>query len=180
MKNVVPLHMAGNRDELGFGPKRISQSGCLLTDIAMAVNYYGRDHGANWTVSALDKYLEKKKLFTGSGLLVADALHALGLTASRGVLDIGKVRRHLATDLIIVGIDYRPGHSSAYSPADHFVLLTDYHEDQDAYAGIDPILGMRVTYRGNPLALYPSLEVPWVACEAIHLSVKDPEKMRTP
>lgn len=173
--------MHGIREILGDGPRRISQAGCLLTLLATAANYYGRDHGANWSVSALNKHFQKKQLFTGSGLRFAAVLRELGFApADRDRVDQIAIQKHLATDLVIIGIDYKPGHSSGYSDADHFAMLTDYEENTGVFIGVDPIFGHHVTYLGNPLSLYPPVDVPWIACEAIHLSAKDPEKMRTP
>lgn len=143
MKPVVPLCQAGISDFLGDGPKNIGQSGCLLTCIAMALNAY-RTQLKPWTPQALNRYYREAGLYSGSRLLTELAVRRLGLTygCPRGALVRSELDAALeANDLVIVGVDYKEGSSSAFSKSDHFVLFFHFDTKTDTYMAVNPSTG---------------------------------------
>lgn len=170
MKEVEPLTQNGNRDVLGQGPRTIAQAGCLLTCIAMCANFFSATSWRRWTVSSLNRKLQEKNLFAGSGLIVDRALKFLGLSGWRGPFEKDKVIQALAEGkLVIVGVDYKPGRSSGQSDADHFVVFTKYN-DHKTFEAIDPATGLVVTFDDDRVVHHASKTILWRACEALIVS----------
>lgn len=138
MLNPVLLTQSGIKEALGNGDRTISQAGCMLTCLTMAVNEL---QGTKFGVSQMNKMLKSANCFAGSGLLFEKALARLGLRqVARKTASPGDVRMELeANRAVLLGVDYKSGQSSGFSTADHFVLACRF--DKDGFDAADPGTG---------------------------------------
>lgn len=108
--------------QLGEGPKTIGQAGCMLACMTMAARHIR----SNPDLGILDAHLliDQVDGFSGSGLILEKAARALGMHVDdRARFDQLAVATSLASEKpVIIGVDYKGGHSSGFSGADHFVL----------------------------------------------------------
>ena len=140
---------------LGFGKRTVGQAGCLLSCLTMAAR--ALTPNKSLTVLGAHGLIVDADGFIGSSLKVPGACRALGMRfeeRSAPRLDA------LTTDLaegrpVILGIDYKPGASSGFSDADHFVLALEF--DAGRILFIDPATGTldrldlgSSTYRRKP------------------------------
>jgi Peptidase_C39 like family len=107
--------------QLGDGDRTIPQAGCLLSCLVMAHN---ATSDAEIDVLLTNSRLRAKGAFAGSGLILSKAAELCGFNScDRQNADWDKLLAHLKKDKpAIVGINYKPGASSGFSSADHFVL----------------------------------------------------------
>lgn len=138
MLNPVPLTQSGIKDKLGVGDRTIAQAGCMLTCLTMACNEL---QGSKFSVVQMNMMLVRANCFAHSGLLFEKALARLGLRqVSRKTASPNDVRMELeANRAVLLGIDYRPGQSSGFSIADHFILACKYNDD--GFECVDPATG---------------------------------------
>lgn len=144
--------------QLGTGSRSIAQAGCLLTSLTLAA----RALTPNTTLSVTGAHalILAAHGFLGSALDVPRACQALGFRlAARAAFERGALAGELSAGRpVVLGIDYRPGHSSGFSDADHFVLALGLEGGALTY--IDPARGARerlslagVRYRDKPAQL---------------------------
>ena len=137
MIDVGPVLRQGAPDcrdvVLGDGPRTIGQAGCLLACLAM-VSHAMR--GTRRTLVEVNAEVWRDGGFLHSGLLVDAAARTLGLHVSaRGSFGVEALKAELGLGRpVVLGIDYRAGHSSGLTTADHFVVAV----------GIDGPLSVRV------------------------------------
>lgn len=150
---------------LGEGRRTIGQAGCLLSCLVMAARALTPNRSL--TVLGAHDLIEDADGFVSSALRLPAACKALGM-----ILESRETygERPFLTDIanhrpVILGIDYKPGHSSGFSDADHFVICID--ADPLMAQVIDPATGTLVTldlretvYRNKPADI----------CEMIRIS----------
>lgn len=142
--------------KLGRGPSTWHGAGCLALCVIMAARAIA---GRAWTPEEASKKWLSGKAFSGSALIFADACRLVGMTGEiiAGVIDAGQLAAEIAHGFpIIVGVDYKDGSSSGFSPADHFLLVVG-HIDGSRFSCVDTATGKEIeidldnpTYSGKP------------------------------
>jgi hypothetical protein len=144
--------------QLGHGPRTFALAGCLLACWTMAARAITGNRGL--TILEAHHRIMAAGGFAGSGLRRHVASRVLGL---RMVDPDGSEpfdRAQLVEELrhaypVILGLDYKPGRSSGFSDADHFVLAVSHESGSVGY--VDPATGTTrhlllggPSYRGVP------------------------------
>lgn len=180
---VVNLRQSGNQDVLGFGSASIAKAGCMLVCFTMASNAL---NGTRFSPSLLNTRLKAANAFASSSLITEKVAKNLGLVIKRTHPQPLEVFDALNDgQLVMLGVDYKSGHSSGFSEADHFVLAHSIVQDSDGHEVIiaaDPATGHDVYFsveqfieRKQPVELLACRPTPgnlvWKVREALYLSV---------
>lgn len=124
---------------LGDGKRTVGQAGCLLSCLVMAARALTPNRKV--TVIGAHGLIEDAGGFIGSSLKIPVACKALGMK----LVERSSPRMDaLISDLVdgrpvILGIDHKPGASSGFSDADHFVLAVEIEMGRVHF--IDPATG---------------------------------------
>ena len=140
---------------LGDGKRTVAQAGCLLSCLVMCARAVTPQK--TLTVMGAQAMIDDAAGFLGSSLRLSVAAKALGMVLEeRAKLSIDAVRKSLDEGCpVILGVDYKPGASSGFSDADHFILAVE--ADAGTVRFVDPATGLpdatewrRPIYRGHP------------------------------
>ncbi len=144
---VVPMRQGDYRERLGEGGNSIASHGCFLTSLAMAASV--RDPSMN--PSQANARVRAGGGFSGGAIQDDEAARALGMEklGRTSSYRLSSLDQHLEEDgPVVAGVDYKDGHSSAYSDADHFITLTG-KSGPGSYTAIDPASGREITLRAG-------------------------------
>lgn len=171
MLNPVPLTQSGIDETLGVGNRTIAQAGCMLTCLTMACNEL---QGSKFSVQQMNRMLIQANCFAHSGLLFEKALARLGLRqVNRKTASPIDVQMEVeANRAVLLGIDYRPGRSSGFSIADHFILACKF--TNGGFDCVDPATGRWVRLDNKLSRQYKNnkgVDVQWQAVEMIVVGV---------
>lgn len=174
------LTQSGHQEFLGNSTTTIGRAGCMLTCFTMAANALTP---TSRTVVEMNEALKKAGAFSGGSIVRDLAAHHLGMAMRFvGTVDLksSEVFAALARgELVMLGVDYKPGHSSGRSNADHFILAHGTAETADkkpVVIAADPGTGHDVHLRliDGWLVAEPSPRVKWRAVEATYFTKAAP------
>lgn len=137
----------------------------------MAVNAY--EPPVKWSIEAVNYKLAQLKLFNDvSAFAVSEGCRAFGFAIDRGPIIPMIVDEALAkNELVIIGIDYKPGSSSLLGKSDHFVLF--FATDQKGnYLAANPGDGSIMRFDKVTISRVVAGRT-WKACEMIVLKKLD-------
>jgi len=130
--------------QLGNGSRTIKSAGCFLTSMAMAASAHGFQGG----VADANRIVKNAGGFSGSNLYADRGAKALGmnLDSRQATRDPNVLRNALKSGPAVVGVDYKGGSSSAFSSADHFVVVNGYDAASRTFHGIDAANGRAIQF----------------------------------
>ena len=139
--------------DLPIGPKTVSQIGCAMTAVTMAVSGISRQ---TITPDEMNRFMNKIGGFSSGGLIQAwNRMGELGKPAvkvtRRSGLNASKIDQELdAGRPVVVQVDYHKGRGKAATKGydgegDHWILITGRSPDRTRYLANDPAGGKMMT-----------------------------------
>ncbi|WP_375765049.1 C39 family peptidase [Archangium gephyra] len=139
--------------DLPIGPKTVSQIGCAMTAVTMAVSGISRQ---TITPAEMNQFMNKIGGFSSGGLIQAwNRMGELGKPAvkvtRRSGINANKIDQELdAGRPVVVQVDYHKGRGKAATKGydgegDHWILITGRSPDRTRYLANDPAGGKMMT-----------------------------------
>ena len=143
--------LAYSGQQLGNGRSTLSGAGCILASTTMAAN---RLNGTATTLPQANVMVRNAGQFSGSDMNFGGAANALGTTivSRRAASDasmsdaIARMQNRRPPTQLVVGVDYKDGHQSGISSADHWVNVHSVSPDGRQMFATDPVGGREITF----------------------------------